>query len=237
MPIRPPPLLSPNLSIPMTLDSALKQLESLGHEKMRAQNAKHGAGKNQFGVKRGDIRKVADKIKSDHALALALWETGNIDAQFLAALIMKPGSLSAAQLERLVKSAAWVQVADWLSSYVVAQHPDKEALRQKWMTAKNPLVARAGWRLTADRIEEDFADLDLPALLDRIEAEMATAPAEIQWTMNSTLAQIGIHAPKHRPRALAIGEALGIYRDYPTSKGCTSPFAPIWITAMVARQK
>ena len=36
--------------------------------------------------------------------------------------------------------------------------------------------------------------------------------------------------------ALAIGEKLGIYRDYPVSKGCTSPFAPIWIKEMVKRK-
>jgi hypothetical protein len=37
-------------------------------------------------------------------------------------------------------------------------------------------------------------------------------------------------------RKHAIGKTLGIYRDYPVSKGCTSPFAPIWINAMVSRQ-
>ena len=56
---------------------------------------------------------------------------------------------------------------------------------------------------------------------------MAHADPEVQWTMNNTLATIGIHFPKHRKRAIAIGEKLGIYRDYPVSKGCTSPFAPI----------
>ena len=54
--------------------------------------------------------------------------------------------------------------------------------------------------------------------------------------LNNTLAGIGIHFPKHRKRAIAIGEKLGIFRDYPVSKGCTSPFAPIWINAMVSRQ-
>ena len=53
---------------------------------------------------------------------------------------------------------------------------------------------------------------------------------------NGALAEIGIHFPKHRKRALAIGEKLGVFRDYPTSKGCTSPFAPIWINEMVRRQ-
>jgi 3-methyladenine DNA glycosylase AlkD len=221
----------------MTLKDALKQLESLGSERVRAQNAKTGAGTNQFGVKRGDIRKVAEKIKTDHELALALWQKGNLDAQLLATLVIKPKSLSADQMEDMVRSVTWVQVADWLNSYVVAQHPDKESLRQKWMAAKDPMLARAGWRLTADRVEESPEGLDLPALMDRIEAEMANAAPEVQWTMNSTLAQIGIHFPKHRKRAISIGETLGIYRDYPVSKGCTSPFAPIWIKAMASRQK
>ena len=55
--------------------------------------------------------------------------------------------------------------------------------------------------------------------------------------MNNTLATIGIHFPKHRKRAIAIGEKLGIYRDYPVSKGCTSPFAPIWINFMVNQRR
>jgi 3-methyladenine DNA glycosylase AlkD len=78
--------------------------------------------------------------------------------------------------------------------------------------------------------------LDLRALLDRVEAEMGNADPVVQWTMNSTLAEIGIHFPELRERAVAIGERLGIYRDYPVSKGCTSPVAPIWINAMVSRQ-
>jgi hypothetical protein len=54
--------------------------------------------------------------------------------------------------------------------------------------------------------------------------------------MNAALAQIGICFPHYRERALAIGEKLGLYRNYPVSRGCTSPFAPIWIQEMVKRQ-
>jgi len=35
----------------LTLKDALHRLEALGDEKMRAYNAKHGAGDKQFGVK------------------------------------------------------------------------------------------------------------------------------------------------------------------------------------------
>ncbi len=220
----------------MTFEESLAQLEALGNEKMRAQNTKHGASGNQFGVRRGDLRKLAKKIKTNHELALALCGTGNIDAQFLAILLMKPENLSADEMDRTVRSVTFVEVADWLNSYVVKHHADKETLRQGWMSTDDPMAARAGWSLTAGRVVKSPEGLDLPALLDRIESEMGNAAPEVQWTMNCSLAEIGIHFPDHRERALAIGETLGIYRDYPVSKGCTSPFAPIWINAMVSRQ-
>lgn len=66
---------------------------------------------------------------------------------------------------------------------------------------------------------------------------MGDAAPEVQWTMNFALVEIGVHFPDLRDRALAFGETLGIYREYPIVKGCTSPFAPIWINKMVSRQK
>ena len=122
--------------------------------------------------------------------------------------------------------------------YIVKEQPpaDKETLRIKWMEDDDGWAARAGWNLTASRIGKGAEGLDLPALLDRIESQMPDAPPETQWTMNAALAAIGIHHAKHRKRALAIGEKLGIYHDYPCSKGCTSPFAPIWINEMVKRR-
>ena len=220
----------------MTLDDTLAQLKALGNERMRAHNTKNGAGDNQFGVRLGDIRKLAKKIKSNHDLAVSLWQTGNVDARLLAILLLKPKQLSADEMDRMVRSVRFVQVADWLNAYVVKEHPEKEALRQRWMTDDHPWAARAGWSLTAGRIARSPDGLDLTALLDRIESEMGSAAPEVQWTMNNCLAGIGIHLPEHRERAIAIGETLGIYRDYPVSKGCTSPFAPIWINEMVRRQ-
>lgn len=221
----------------MTVKQTLAELEALGDAKVRAHNAKWGVGDNQYGAKLGDIRKLAAKIKSDDTLAAGLWETGNFDARMLAILLLSPKKLTREELDRLVRSADAAQLADWLNSYVVKQHPEKEALRQIWMEDAHPWAARAGWALTSERIGKNADGLDLKALLDRIEAEMGDAPAPVQWTMNFCLAGIGIHFPEHRKRAINIGEKLGIYRDYPVSKGCTSPFAPIWIDAMVKREK
>lgn len=229
----------------MNLKETLAKLEALGDEKRRAWNVRNGAGRaKQFGVATGDIRALAKKIKTNHELALQLWKTGNIDARMLAILLMKPRELSAKELDKMVRQARFPWLADWLNAYIIKEHPDKEALRRKWMEDDDPWAARAGWNLTASRIsmtgktgpDEGADGLDIPALLDRIESELASAPAATQWTMNAALAMIGIHHAKVRKRAIRIGEKLGVYRDYPCSKGCTSPFAPIWIKEMVKRK-
>jgi 3-methyladenine DNA glycosylase AlkD len=219
----------------MTVKTVLAKLKSLGDEKVFKRNKKLGAGEAQFGVPMGAIRKVAAEVGTDHALATELWKTGNIDARHLAILVLDPKELSKTELDRMVREASFGQTADWLNAYVVKAHPQKEALREKWMKDKHPWAARAGWSLTSARAGSSPEGLDLPALLDRIEKEMGAADPAAQWTMNACLATIGIHHPKLRKRAVAIGEKLGVLKDYPTSKGCTSPYAPIWIAEMVKR--
>lgn len=219
----------------MLLEETLEKLQTLGSDKLKEQNKKRGAGDNQYGVKMGDIRKIADKLRKNHALALQLWDTGNIEARSVAILIVKPTELSAEELEQWVRSETYTWVADWLYSYVIKEYPEKDRFREKWMNSDDKMCARAGWSLMAGRVAREPEGIDLNALLDRLEKEMPFAPPEVQWTMNNTLANIGIHHPDFRERALAIGEKLGIYRDYPVSKGCTSPFAPIWIREMVGR--
>ena len=220
----------------MQLDEVMAALKAVGNDKVKRLEIRSGAGENQFGVQSGDIRVLAKKLKGKPELATELWETGNADAMLLAVLLMNPKKITPEELEKKVRSVKFTHLADWLDSYVTKVHPQKEVLREKWMKSTDPMILRAGWSLTARRVEKEPEGLDLVGLLDRIEKEMGGAPAVVQWTMNYCLAQIGIHFPEHRKRALAIGEKLGVFRDYPTSKGCTSPFAPIWINEMVKRQ-
>ncbi len=236
--------------MPSTIATAVKdtlaELESLGDEKRRQFNGKVGrdgiAGvppDKQFGCKTGDLRKLAKKLKTDHELGQKLWKTGNMDAQMLAILIMKPKDLSAKELDTMVRETRFSWVTDWLQSYIIKHQPDaeKEKLRKKWMkkSEKESWVSRAGWHLAASMINkgQDVGDVD--ALLDRIEKEMPKARPETQWTMNNTLVAIGVKHAKHRKRAVAIGEKIGLYADWPKQKGCIIPYVPVWVEEMVKR--
>ena len=218
----------------MTVKSTLTKLKKLGDDAVRRRNEKNGASE-QFGVPLGEIRKVAKEIKKDHDLGLQLWETGNADAQLLGILLMNPKKLSTDELDEMVRTVNFNQVADWLNAYIVKKHPERESMREEWLADSDPWAARAGWSLTWNRIPKESDGLDLGDLLDRLDSEMGEAAPEAQWTMNFALIDIGVHHKKHRKRAIQIGKTHGLYDDYPVSKGCVSPFAPIAIEEMARR--
>ena len=215
-----------------TSTEVLATLASLEDEKIRAVNARHG---DDHAVNLTKLRAVAKDLKKNDELAGELWATGDTAARLVAILIMRPKAWSEAQLDEMLRDSRVPKVHGWLVSYIVKKSPHAEALRQSWMDDPDPVVASAGWALTSERVNKKPEGLDLSGLLDTIEAEMPEAPERLQWAMNETLAYIGIENPDLRKRAIDIGGRLGGLRDYPTSPGCTSPFAPTWITEMVSR--
>jgi 3-methyladenine DNA glycosylase AlkD len=217
----------------VTVDEVLAELAALEDPRIREVNARHG---DDHGVNLGALRALAKRLKTQHDLARELWATGDTAARLVALLVCRPKAFDRDELDAMLRQARTPKVHDWLVGYVVAKSPHVEDLRQAWFADADPVVASAGWALTSDRVVKRPAGLDLPALLDAIEAGMAVAPDRLQWAMNTCLAQIGINHPEHRARAIAIGERLRVLEDYPTPPGCTSPYAPTWIAEMVRRQ-
>jgi 3-methyladenine DNA glycosylase AlkD len=175
-------------------------------------------------------------VKTNQPLALELWETENTNARLLALLVCKPKEFTQEQLDTMLRDARTPKVQDWLVNYVVKKSNHKENLREVWFADADPVVASAGWALTTERVIKSPDGIDLVGLLDLIESDMKDAQSRLQWAMNETLANIGIYHEDLRARALDIGERLEVLKDYPTPPNCTSPFAPIWINAIVARR-
>ena len=217
----------------VVLDEVMAELAGLEDPKIRAVNEKHG---DDHGVNLGKLRAVAKRLKTQQELACRLWATGDSAARLLAILICRPKAFGRDELDVMVREARRPKVHDWLVNYVVKKSPHSEELRLGWFADSDPVVASADWALTTERVTKKPDVLDLPGLLDVIEAEMKNAPERLQWSMNACLAQIGIDHAEHRARAIDIGERLEVLKDYPTPAGCTSPFAPIWITEIVRRR-
>lgn len=89
----------------MTLEEVMKQLEEMGTEQTRKTLIRHGAKEPFFGVRVGDMKKLVKEVKKDQQLALALYDTGNSDAMYLAGLTVNPKLITKENLQEWVKKA------------------------------------------------------------------------------------------------------------------------------------
>lgn len=212
----------------------LAQLDALEDPKARAVNERHG---DDHGVNLTKLRAVAKALGANPDLARELWATDHTPAQLVALLVARPKQFSADELDAMLRLARATKTQDWLVSYIVKKGPHLDELRERWFSDPAPHVAAAGWALTTERLNKRPDGIDSEALLDEIDRDMQSVPERKQWAMNEVLATIGITRTDLRPRALEIGERLAVLKDYPTSAGCISPFAPIWIAEMVKRRE
>jgi len=221
------------MSTSTKIKQVMRELATLGEAKMRAADERQG---DDHGVNLTRLRELARRLKTQHELALELWATGDTAARLLSTLVCKPKAFSAAELDAMIRDIRSPKLLDWFIVNAVKPGRHAEDLRPGWKDGDD-LVGRAGWSLTTERVVKKPEGLDLDALLDQIEKEMKHAPARKQWAMNHCLAEIGIHHPELRARAIGIGERLAVLIDYPASPGCTPPYAPIWIAEMVRRRE
>ena len=79
---------------------ALKWLERRGSKRVVAGMARYGIPSDgAFGVPMGRLLEHAKRLGKDHALALALWETGRYEAKLLTALVDDPRQVTRRQMD------------------------------------------------------------------------------------------------------------------------------------------
>ena len=186
------------------------------------------------------VRALAAKAGKNQAAALQVWQHGGRKQRMAAVLMLEPRQTTPDLVDQLLTEvekgpqADHETVGDWLLANMILKKPALLAAAGSWVAHPSPLRRRLFWTSIARTAKDTPAEV-LEPLLARLEAEMEGAPAMVQWTMNWAAAHIGIYHPGLRPRCLALGTRLGLYINYPTPKGCTSPYLPTWIEAIVAR--
>lgn len=128
----------------MTVAEVMSELEKLGNEQTKKTLMRHGAVEPIFGVKIGDTKPLQKKTKKDHELALALYETGNSDAMYLAGLIADDDKITKIQLNQWVKKTPWSLIANSTVAALAAESKHALPLADQWIKAKKDLVAAAG---------------------------------------------------------------------------------------------
>lgn len=223
----------------MNVNEVMQELEAFGNEQTRKTWANHGGVQPFFGVRIGDMKTILKKTKTNHALALELWDTGNSDARYLAALMADPKKFTTETLERWAREANWVMLSQYSVPWVAAEGGQGWTLGLRWIEDPSELVAVAGWCSLAGHITlTPDAKLDIPAihaLLDRCQATLHQERNRVRYNMNSFVIAAACYVAPVREHAIAVANAVGKVHVDMGDTYCQVPFAPAYIEKVLAR--
>lgn len=209
----------------MNATDLLNELESLGSEQTRKTYGRHGVTGPMFGVSYANLEKLRKRIKLDHELAAALWESGNHDARVLAMKIADPAQATAKQLNAWVKDCT-NHVAGWAVAEFAAKTSQAEALARKWATASNEWVAAGGWSIVSAVAWLDATDEAwLEECLATIEAKIHSAKNRVRYAMNTALISIGSRNERLSKIAIAAAKRIGPVEVDHGDTDCQTPDA------------
>jgi 3-methyladenine DNA glycosylase AlkD len=196
-----------------TAAEIVAELKTLGSESTKKVLLRHGAREPFYGVKIEDLKTIQKRIKKDHGLALALYDTGVSDAMYLAGLIADPMKMSKADLRKWAKGAYWNMLAAYTVPWVASESRYAVELAKEWMDSPRELIATAGWSTYASYVSiRPDADLDLTEverLLGRVQKEIHAAADRVRYVMNGFVIAVGAAVAPLTARAKAVARAVG----------------------------
>jgi 3-methyladenine DNA glycosylase AlkD len=217
----------------MTADEILKELERFGDPQTKKTLLKHGAKEPFFGVKVADLKTILKKTKKNHELSLELYNTGNSDAMYLAAMMADESKISAAQLDNWAEKAYWYYLSAHAVPGVAAETAFGFELGLKWIQSDQECIATAGWATLASyagvRKDEDLNIEAYSQLLDKVANEIHYAKNRVRLTMNLFVIAIGIYIKDLTNKSKAIANQIGKVTADMNGTACKVPLATEYI--------
>lgn len=223
----------------MTFNEVIKELQTLGTAQNRKIYKRHGAGDNLFGVSFANLEKLRKKIKVDNELAIKLWDSGNVDARYLATMIADPRSVKEELLDRWVRDLDHYALVDLFVRHLVCQTSLVLKKAETWMNSDAEWITRAGWLLLALLAMKDgnLPDSYFEKYLKKIEKDIHQSKNRVKDAMNSALISIGIRNSSLEKQALSAAKKIGKVEVDHGETGCKTPDAASYIAKVKARKK
>lgn len=221
----------------MTVAETMQELEALGTAQNRKIYRRHGAGENLFGVSFANLNALKRRIKTDHALALELWKTGNDDARTLAIMIADPANMT----ERLLND--WAKDLNGLLASTFPAFVGRTPLARKkmedWIDSDSEWTSCAGWALLAHLAMNDagLPDSFFTGRLRVIGKEIHKRPNWVRDAMNSALIAIGVRNPALTEAALKVAKAVGKVEVEHGETSCETKDAAAYIHKTLAHRR
>jgi len=220
----------------MNVTEVMKELEALGTAQNRKVYARHGVKEPLFGVSYANQGKLRKRIKTDQALADALWATGNHDARILATMVADPAAIDGRTVDAWARDLDNYVLTDAFSG-LVAKTPHLQSRMEKWTGANVEWIASAGWNLVGIAAGSDaLADAAFERYLGSIEARIHSARNRVRHAMNQALIGIGTR-PALTKAAVAAAARIGKVEVDHGETGCQTPDAAGYIKKTLAHRR
>ena len=223
----------------MDFQEIMMELEAMGNEQTKKTLIKHGAREPFFGVRVGDLKKIVKKVKKNHSLSLALFDTGNSDAMYLAGLIADEKQITKKQLKSWAEKAYWYYISEFTVPWVAAESNYGWELALEWIESDKESIAACGWAtlrsLTEVKPDEELNIDAFSAFLDRVENDIHSAPNRVRYTMNGFVIAVGSYVSGLTNKAIETGEKIGKVDVEMGGTACIVPSSPIYIDKVKKR--
>ncbi|WHY91147.1 DNA alkylation repair protein [Neobacillus cucumis] len=217
----------------MTFDEIMIKLAELGSEQTKKTFVNHGAKEPLFGVKVGDLKKLVKYVKKDHELALALFNSGNHDAMYLAGLSINPKTISKETLQDWVKKANWYLLAEYTVAGVAAESQYALELAREWMRSEEEMIAVSGWSTYANYLsiapDENLDITEIRHLLYQVEASIHEEKNRVRYVMNLFVICVGAYVISLYNEAMKVAEKIGKVHVDVGKTACKVPLAVDYI--------
>jgi len=225
----------------MSVEEIMEKLAEMGSEQTKKTFMNHGASGSFFGVKVGDLKKLVKHVKKDQELALALYETGNSDAMYLAGLSVNPKLMTKETLQNWVHKANWYLLAEYTVAGVAAESPHAIELAREWMESDEEMIAVAGWSTYSNYLSitpDEKLDLEeIRALLSRAEATIHQEKNRVRYVMNGFVISVGAYVTALHDQAIRVAETIGKVHVNMGKTACKVPLAVPYIKKIEERNK
>lgn len=218
-----------------TLKSIVAELKSKGSEKTRRTYSRHGVPEGRmFGVSIADLKVIAKTIKGEQQLALDLFDTGNLDAMYLAGMIARGRQMTKAQLQAWARGAgALTMVSEYSVPWVAVESPHGRDLAMKWIKSKDEHIASCGWStyggIVATTADEDLDLVEIKELLSTVMTQIGGAQNRVRYTMNAFVIAVGIYVLPLSAQAKAVAKQIGEVSVDMGDTACKVPLATAFI--------
>lgn len=182
------------------MNTILTQLQAASHAGTLKRYEKIGETKPYYGVPMGAISGIAKAYKNRLDLFAPLWQTGILEAQYLAIQVAKanPNQLPQADLENCLNEQISVNVLDKLASIILSKRKDSKDWEEYLLIQDQAIFQRLGWFLRAKYFAGRTAsNQEIEESLDHIRQHLQTADPLVQWTMNQYLVEIAVTYPDY----------------------------------------